>query len=296
MDFTNIDGLVIVIWNVEFGNAVYIKTPNNKHIVIDLGVGNCSNDGTQMFSPLLYLKENCRIDTLDLLIVTNPQKEYLLDILNTDEIKPKEVIFLNQDNNSRKINGSDDIRIFNKYAELCSEFAGAIVYEDSMTNPNNTDHVDIEVFVPYEFSEVDFQDKSLATLIRYKDFRMVIPGNNTSEALDELLCSNSMLRIFSVHADILLMSNHKGKSAIPEKFVKHVVPKLTIVSDGKNADDVLNNKYMQLCSGLLDLNMKTDRWEVTKLLTTNHDKEIMIVVDSARYGNYKPKVISGFLS
>lgn len=45
----------MVFWDVQHGHATYIKTPNNKHIVIDLGIGDYSgNDST--FSPLKQLK------------------------------------------------------------------------------------------------------------------------------------------------------------------------------------------------------------------------------------------------
>ncbi|ODS37411.1 MAG: hypothetical protein A7316_09440 [Candidatus Altiarchaeales archaeon WOR_SM1_86-2] len=33
--------LEIVFWDVQHGSATYIKTPNGKHIVQDLGTGSC---------------------------------------------------------------------------------------------------------------------------------------------------------------------------------------------------------------------------------------------------------------
>ncbi len=32
----------MTVWDVQHGNAIYINTPNNKHIVINLGVGEYS--------------------------------------------------------------------------------------------------------------------------------------------------------------------------------------------------------------------------------------------------------------
>ena len=45
---------LIVFWDVEHGHAAYIKTPNDRHIVIDLGTG--SFESHKDFSPLNYLK------------------------------------------------------------------------------------------------------------------------------------------------------------------------------------------------------------------------------------------------
>ncbi len=46
--------LLIVFWDVKHGHATYIKTPNGKSIVIDLGRGSYSKKSLK-FSPLTHL-------------------------------------------------------------------------------------------------------------------------------------------------------------------------------------------------------------------------------------------------
>jgi hypothetical protein len=46
--------LEFVFWDVQHGHACYIKTPNNRHMVVDLGIGSYSEN--RSFSPLLHLK------------------------------------------------------------------------------------------------------------------------------------------------------------------------------------------------------------------------------------------------
>lgn len=41
--------LELIVWNVQHGSAVYINTPDGKHIAVDLGAG--GNNGS-VFSPL----------------------------------------------------------------------------------------------------------------------------------------------------------------------------------------------------------------------------------------------------
>ena len=48
--------LKIIVWDVQHGSAVYIKTPTAKHIVQDLGTGSYKG-GTREFSPLLHLRD-----------------------------------------------------------------------------------------------------------------------------------------------------------------------------------------------------------------------------------------------
>ena len=45
---------LIVFWDVDHGHATYLKTPNGRHIVIDLGTGSFGPQKT--FSPLTHLK------------------------------------------------------------------------------------------------------------------------------------------------------------------------------------------------------------------------------------------------
>jgi len=73
---------LVKFWNVQHGNAIYINTPNNRHIVIDLGSNN-------EFSPLKYLKYTCGVDQLDYVIVTHPHLDHIDDILNFDLLDPK---------------------------------------------------------------------------------------------------------------------------------------------------------------------------------------------------------------
>jgi len=67
--------LEITVWDVQHGSATYIKTPNNRHIVVDLG------DNGNDFSPLsaLYARG---VRQLDVVAVTHPHRDHMDDIYN----------------------------------------------------------------------------------------------------------------------------------------------------------------------------------------------------------------------
>ena len=50
--------LQIVVWDVQHGNAIYMKTPNGRHVMFDIGTGSYTNG--YEFSPLKHLKYNWR--------------------------------------------------------------------------------------------------------------------------------------------------------------------------------------------------------------------------------------------
>jgi beta-lactamase superfamily II metal-dependent hydrolase len=71
----------VVFWDVQHGNVAYIKSPNEKHIAIDLGTGSYGNRDSE-FSPLFHLKHEWGGDQLNYLIITHPHKDHIDDILN----------------------------------------------------------------------------------------------------------------------------------------------------------------------------------------------------------------------
>ena len=46
--------LKVIMWDVQQGNAIYMKTPNGRNIMFDIGTGSYENG--REFSPLRHLK------------------------------------------------------------------------------------------------------------------------------------------------------------------------------------------------------------------------------------------------
>ena len=80
--------LEVTIWDVQHGSAAYIKTPDGKHIVVDLGTGSFRNS-TGDFSPLLHLLRRYGVAQLDGVIITHPHTDHLDDIFNFYALNPK---------------------------------------------------------------------------------------------------------------------------------------------------------------------------------------------------------------
>ena len=130
--------VTVVFWDVQHGNAVYIKTPNNRHIVIDLGTGSYGNNNLE-FSPLLHLKNRWNVNQLDYVIVTHPHQDHIDDILNFEKLfpkvllkpsVPKEVI---EDLLSQA--GEKDKPKFEKYLKILEKYTDPVSSENNPYNP-----------------------------------------------------------------------------------------------------------------------------------------------------------------
>lgn len=75
-----------VFWDVQHGNACYLRTPNQRHMVVDLGTGSYSENKT--FSPMLHLKTRYGVGQLDYVVITHPHRNHIDDIFNFDRLSP----------------------------------------------------------------------------------------------------------------------------------------------------------------------------------------------------------------
>ena len=78
--------LKFITWDVEHGSAAYIRTPNSKHIAIDLGARRATDAG---FSPLAHLRKSWGVQQLDLVVITHPHLDHIEDIPNFRAFSPK---------------------------------------------------------------------------------------------------------------------------------------------------------------------------------------------------------------
>ena len=78
----------VVFWDVQHGHATYIKSPNDRHIVVDLGIGDYSEKNS-CFSPLQHIRYEYGVTQLNYVIITHPHLDHIDDILNFDALSPQ---------------------------------------------------------------------------------------------------------------------------------------------------------------------------------------------------------------
>ena len=267
----------VVFWDVQHGHSTYIKTSNNRHIMIDLGTGDYSGKNTE-FSPLRHLKYNYGVQQLDYVVVTHPHMDHIDDILNFDSMNPKVFHRPTQLSNAEVMSGvqEKDRLKAEKYCEINSRYNSPIDPNsiDSPNNPQNWGGLKIQSFIPYSCDHKNFNNHSIVVIIECATTKIVIPGDNEKCAYDELLKNPSFMTAIK-DADVLLAPHHGRESGYNVDFVNQVNPKLTVVSDGRFCDTSANARYTAKSSGWT-VQKKSGKSEVRKCLTTNSDGEVLI--------------------
>ncbi|MHC0445654.1 ComEC/Rec2 family competence protein [Flavobacterium sp. 3-218] len=273
----------MIFWDVQAGHATYIKSPNGKHIVIDLGIGSF-DDNNNGFSPLMFLKEHMNINQLDYVIITHPHFDHIEDIINFDSLSPKVLLRPNhitdeevmQEEKATKTIRNRDKPIFEKYCEINNRYNIPISAENT-NNPkvvSNYGGLSINTFHPTNCNKNNFNNHSIITVLEFEGFKVIIPGDNEKCSFEELLQKESFKKAIK-DADILLAPHHGRESGYNNDFINLVNPKLTIISDGRFCDTSATSRYSQKSTGLA-VSYKNGSTEVRNCLTTRTDGEIFV--------------------
>jgi len=267
--------LELICWDVQHGSATYIKTPNGKHIVYDLGTGSYGN-GNSRFSPLLQLKNHWDVEQLDEVIISHPHKDHIEDILNFDELSPK--VFKRPTHLSKKEVLRDirdeDRPIFDKYFEINDEYTKPVSTEKSPLSSQNNGGADIQAFCSTSCSQSNINNHSIVLSISYANSKILLTGDNESPSWKELL-EDKHFRTAIENTDILLAPHHGRIDGFYPDLFKYFKPSLTIISDGHICDTSATERYNKVTDGWV-VHHRNRTKEKRYCVTTRNDGSIKV--------------------
>lgn len=274
------EDLEIKIWDVQHGNAIYIKTPNETNIIIDLGTGNYGDNNT-LFSPLLHLKNKQDLFYIDLLIITHPDLDHIQDILNLRYfsvrclIRPYGISIEDIKEKIQNTTDSEQKKIFNNYIDLIKKFTAPVPDNANPLYPQNNGGVNIKIYRPEPNTNASKANNySIVTIISYASSKIIIPGDN-EEASWKWLLEKEEFKNDIIGTNIFFAPHHGRKSGYYNELFNYITPNLVIISDGHVCDTSATSRYSTISKGWLvhDQNGNSiDR----KCLTTRNDGMIII--------------------
>lgn len=281
--------LEIIFWDVQHGHCTYLKTPNGRHILIDLGIGSY-DDKNATFSPILHLKNNWNVRQLDYVGVTHPHLDHIDDILNFDEVSPKVFCRPTQISNAEVMEGvrEQDRPKFEKYCEINDRYSDPIP-EDSpnnIRNENNWGGVKVQIFSPTSCNTNKFNNHSIVFVFEYLRTKIVVPGDNEKCSLEELMKLTSFKDAVR-NSEILLAPHHGRENGYYNEFVDLVNPLVTVVSDGRFCDTSANGRYSAKSRGWDVWKKNNGEFINRKCLTTNSDGEVFATIEPSSDEKYK---------
>jgi len=278
--------LEIVVWDVQHGNAIYMKTPNGTNIMFDIGLGSYGDDWE--FSPLRHLKYEWGVDCLHYLVISHPHADHISDISNMFDLnlKPKALyrpkgIDLDLINRS---NQSEYSEIIEQYLELDRTYNGLLYRRQDPSNPKNNGGVSIRNFRQTEKGTHNLNNYSIVSVVEYANEKVeyanekiLIPGDIESAGWEVLMGRGDFLSAIE-GTTIFVASHHGRKAGFYSEVFDYFTPDVVIVSDGRYSDTSVTSRYGDYTQGV-QVNKRNGKPTTRLVLTTRNDGPIYIKTD-----------------
>jgi len=272
--------LEIIIWDVQHGNAIYMKTPNGKHFCFDIGSGSFGSG--QTFSPLAYLSNKWDVTKLDYLVISHPHADHISDIETLFEKSMKPHVLLRPKELSeefiREANQNQFADIIDRYLELSGDYDSDVLWENNPRNPENNGGVKIESYSQREVGLNNLNNYSFVSVISFGNQKVIIPGDIETCGWNELLKQEDFANMIQ-GTTILVASHHGRESGFCSDIFDYFTPEITVISDGSAGDTSATSRYSYYSSGAKIRNRKTERETERYVLTTRQDYVIYIVIE-----------------
>jgi len=248
--------LEITVLDVKTGDAIFIKTPTNKNILIDTGNKTRKNNYAQKVIIPFFRKKEVR--QLDLMVLTHPHADhiggakYILDRIDVDEILlPK---------------CSYNSRIYMNLLNMINKNNLNKTYADTSLVFAEFSQIKLKVLAPYQgYKSDNLNNYSVVLKYEYKDFSCVLTGDAEKEV------ENWLVKTYDAKLDIdfLKVGHHGSRTASTDEFIRKTSPEYGVISVGK---------YNRFGLPNMDVIEKLQRNEVT-VFRTDKDGAVIFSTD-----------------
>lgn len=222
----------VVFYDVEHGSCCHIITPNNKHILVD--IGSKANKSIVDHINRKYFSD-CG-GAVDELIITHPHEDHIYDLPNLKKKLPPRVL--------QRDSKAFDIVPVNKtlkHIEI-AECANAMNKAYNLPVSPGTSPVDSNVNGGVDFKIIspkgewttkdDLNTFSSIIVVSYFGYKFVLTGDNPSSILQKMMDNNYCDIKNTINDATVLLAPHHGRSnEFCKDFFNCVNPYLTVVSD-----------------------------------------------------------------
>jgi beta-lactamase superfamily II metal-dependent hydrolase len=283
--------LEFFFWDVQHGHATYVRTPNGRHIAVDLGTGSYSTK--HEFSPLRHLRTKYGVKHLDYVIITHPHRDHIDDIFEFGEMTPKTLLRPGHLTEADIVAGNKptDSAKVRKYLEISNSY-NAPVTPGTDSDASASAHwggVKISYFVPKQCDRKNLNNHSIVTVFEYAGMKAVLPGDNEKPSWLELL-KDSQFCAATINSDVLLAPHHGRDAGYCTELMDHVKPRVVVISDGPEGETSVTEKYgskiAQHRTNGWKCFYKNSTWDERFCVTTRCDGLIRVQLGQNQSGRY----------
>lgn len=223
--------LELLLFNVDHGlSLALIERPENYVTLIDLG-------SKADLSPIKYLGDNLGLKT-DILFITHPHGDHLSDISNARKERYYPISI-----NYQSYDWEDVKRKEKKERQPLIDSYTAFIKNFEKKNYRGNAELKYWSYTPDKAKEIYGDTKyinnsSLFIIYKWKDFKIAIPGDLESDAMDNF-CNYKEFADFAKNSYILIAPHHGHKEGFSSQWVSKIgKPHVTLISIQKRDSNI----------------------------------------------------------
>lgn len=255
--------LEVIAFDVQNADCFLIKTPQNKYFIIDTGRAGYKGSNAQANSIIIkYLKDK-GIKNIEGMIITHFDNDHsggAVDIMKSLNVKQ---VYINSfdDKSMTSENIYKTLKELNIPAKI--PLNNKSIY--------NEENFNLQTYISN--SDKD-NEKSIITLLTFKDFDMLFTGDAGTEAFEKLK------KNIPHNVEILKVGHHGGPHVVNSDMLNHLNTKVSVISTGPNSFghpnkgtlDILRNTNIYRTDRHNSIKITSDGQNYT-LFTYNKDKK-----------------------
>ena len=202
-------GLRLTFLDVGQGDAVLLRAPGGKVALVDAGPGE-----------VVHQLREFGVDTIDLAVATHPHADHIGGMVGVIETLPVRVYMDNGQPHTTKT--------YERLRDALDARPG-ITYLEATPRTLMLGEVMVDVLPLLPRETTDFNDRSIALVVRYGSFTAFLSGDSGVRQLTHLLDEGR------VPETVLLKAAHHGSDdAFTEEFLDVAEPRVVVISVGRH--------------------------------------------------------------
>lgn len=268
----------IIFYDVEHGSCTHIITPNNKHILVDIG----SKSDKSIVNYICTKYFHGQNGSIDALIITHPHEDHIYDLPNLYQrlkphilYRPKAAFDIEP-----TIKNQLHINIADRANDMNATYNYPVLEKDNIEAPVNVGGVKITIIpsVTHLQKKDDMNTYSSLVIVEYEGFKFVLTGDNPQGQLQYMVNNNyKNINDLVANATILLAPHHGRTGEFCKSFFGCVNPILTVISD-KSIEHTTQEESSNIYKG-----RGTELYgKMRYVLTTRNDGDIAFNVSEGK--------------
>ena len=223
-DLNSAQALEVNFLNVGQGDATFMVSPQNHQILIDGGPDSTILEKLAKEMPFWDR-------TIDLIILTHPEKDHLTGLIEVlKRYKIENILWTGVVRDTSEYREWLNL-IEKEGAQIKIAKAGQKI-KLSPLNPDKSIYFDILLpFADVSGQEIkNSNDTSIVTKLVFKNTAFLFTGDISSNGEEKLISANLRLE-----SDVLKVSHHGSKYSTSENFLENVLPEIAVIQVGENS-------------------------------------------------------------